>query len=196
MVGRRSVVLAQQLVRNPSIISLQNVGIAVPLVSPYELRAVVLQSALGLTAVLVLLFGQHTILAAERFNRSFPEWFDEGEYVASKAGGQPTTVHYRLFRPTPFDPAVRYPLLIWMHGEGEAGDDNSLQLRWLDLVFRVGTTRADYPFFVLATQCPSGQRAWAASGNGPPEDHSGHAENAADSLAVTYGVFKRLPTAI
>jgi len=152
----------------------------------------VLRFALGLTAVLVLLIGQHTILAAERFNRSFPEGFDEGQYVASKAGGQPITVRYRLFRRRPLDPAVRYPLLIWLHGEGEAGDDNSLQLRWLDLVFRVGTTRGDYPFFVLATQCPSDQRAWAASGSGPPDDHSGNTENSADPLAITYDVFKHL----
>jgi len=170
----------------------QNNHAPISLVPPYKRRAAVLQSALGLTAVLVLLFGQHTILAAERFNRSFPEWFDEGQYVASKEGGQPITVRYRLFRPTPLDPAVKYPLLIWLHGEGEAGDDNSLQLRWLDLVFRVGTTRGDYPFFVLATQCSSGQRAWAAGGNGPPEGHSGRANSLADPLAVTYDVFKHL----
>jgi predicted peptidase len=151
---------------------------------------VALRFAVGLTAALVLLFDQHALLASERFNRSFPEWFDEGEHVDSKTGGESTTLRYRLFRPTPLEPSAEYPLLIWLHGEGEVGDDNSLQLRWLDLVFRVGTKREDYPFFVLATQCPPDHRAWFPGGRG--EERSGPTETASDPLAMTYDVFEHL----
>ena len=40
---------------------------------------VALRFVVGLTAALVLLFDQHALLASEGFNRSFPEWFNEGE---------------------------------------------------------------------------------------------------------------------
>jgi poly(3-hydroxybutyrate) depolymerase len=149
-----------------------------------------LRWAIGFTATFVLLVDQRAVLAAERFNRSFPEWFDDEEHVYSKAGGESTTLRYRLFRPTPLDLAAEYPLLVWLHGEGEAGDDNSSHLRWLDLVFRVGTKREEYLFFVLATQCPPDHPVWLLGER--PQKRSDLADNPSEPLAMTYVVFQHL----
>jgi prepilin-type N-terminal cleavage/methylation domain-containing protein len=66
---------------------------------------------------------------------------------------------YRLHRPRQVDPGVRYPLLLWLHGARERGDDNLAQLRWLELVFEtVPPERCDY--YVLAPQCPPGTGDW------------------------------------
>jgi predicted peptidase len=67
---------------------------------------------------------------------------------------------YRLFVPQAYDKAKRYPLVLWLHGGGSAGNDNVGQI---SLDNKLGThfwTRKEnqdrYPAFVLAPQSPAG----------------------------------------
>lgn len=59
---------------------------------------------------------------------------------------------YRIAYPTDFDPAEEYPLLIFLHGAGERGNDNQLQL------FHGGDMLATAPelegVIIVAPQCP------------------------------------------
>lgn len=77
----------------------------------------------------------------------------------AKSGDLP----YRLFRPERAAPpdgsvsAVRYPLIVFLHGAGERGTENERSL--IHLVPFVA--RRDFPadgVFVLVPQCPPGQR--------------------------------------
>ncbi|MFN2439957.1 MAG: phospholipase, partial [Chitinophagaceae bacterium] len=38
------------------------------------------------------------------------------------------TMPYRLLLPENYDPAKKYPLILFLHGAGERGNDNELQL--------------------------------------------------------------------
>ena len=52
------------------------------------------------------------------------------------------------------DPARKYPLVIFLHGSGERGDDNNAQLKWGVMNFASGENMKNYPAFVIAPQCP------------------------------------------
>lgn len=67
---------------------------------------------------------------------------------------------YRLFVPGEQHLGPR-PLLVWLHGYGENGDDNAYQLRWLEeLVFQTRAGLDDAPFYLLAVQCPPTNAGW------------------------------------
>ncbi len=69
------------------------------------------------------------------------------------------TLLYRSIAPENMNPKKEYPLVIFLHGAGERGNDNEKQLfhgsqQWLNPV-----NRAKYPAFVIFPQCPEG-RYW------------------------------------
>jgi len=68
-------------------------------------------------------------------------------------------VKYRLMSPAHMVPGERYPLVIFLHGAGERGDDNARQLKYLPEVLAREENRRRYPCFVVAPQCPTG-RQW------------------------------------
>lgn len=76
----------------------------------------------------------------------------------SEAGGQ--NLHYRLLKPENPDPSRRYPLVVFLHGAGERGDDNEKQLVHGVPEFASAENRAKYPCFLIAPQCPTGDM-WA-----------------------------------
>jgi poly(3-hydroxybutyrate) depolymerase len=69
---------------------------------------------------------------------------------------------YRLFIPTNYTAVTRYPLTLFMHGAGERGGDNRLQLTGQTgcLVFASETNQIKYPSFMVAPQCPTAG-SWA-----------------------------------
>ena len=74
---------------------------------------------------------------------------------------------YRLGRPTGYDPAKEYPLVIFLHGSGESGTDNKLQVsKHMGVpqggsVFTLPANQAAYPTFFVAPQAPApGVMGW------------------------------------
>jgi predicted peptidase len=47
----------------------------------------------------------------------------------------------------------KYPLVIFLHGSGERGNDNEAQLKWGVLNFATDENMA-HPAIVIAPQCP------------------------------------------
>lgn len=72
---------------------------------------------------------------------------------------------YRLMVPNKESLSGPWPLIVWLHGSGERGSDNSAQLAHLANTFLAD--RAKCPALVMVPQCPDGQ-SWLAVGlNGP-----------------------------
>lgn len=69
-----------------------------------------------------------------------------------------TSLSYRLFIPENYDSLKSYPMVLCLHGSGEIGTDNEIQIR----LHRLATSWADtinqhrWPCFVVAPQCPPG----------------------------------------
>lgn len=65
-------------------------------------------------------------------------------------------IKYRLLIPA--DTSQPKPLIVFLHGAGERGSDNRKQLTYIDTIFASGWFQSKYPSFVLAPQCPTGQK--------------------------------------
>jgi predicted peptidase len=51
----------------------------------------------------------------------------------------------------------KYPLVIFLHGSGEKGNDNEAQLKWGVMNFATDQMMVMHPAFVIAPQCPKNQ---------------------------------------
>jgi predicted peptidase len=83
---------------------------------------------------------------------------------------------YRLARPLAVEAGTRYPLVLFLHGAGERGTDNDRQLIHGVPQFLSTENRAKYPCFLIAPQCPPGQRwvevPWDAESHVQPKERS------------------------
>lgn len=68
--------------------------------------------------------------------------------------GKGDTLQYRLLFPD-YDTSYRYPLVIFLHGAGERGNDNEAQLKWGVQQFATDDHMSRFPAFVIAPQCPT-----------------------------------------
>jgi len=66
------------------------------------------------------------------------------------------SIPYRLLVPTDYDPQKKYPLILFLHGAGERGDNNEAQLVHAQ-VLRLATDVAR-PALLVAPQCPRGSK--------------------------------------
>ena len=75
------------------------------------------------------------------------------------SNGKGDSLNYRMLFPDS-DTLRRYPLVIFLHGSGERGNNNEAQLQWGVTNFATDQAMAMHPAFVIAPQCPEGQ-GWA-----------------------------------
>src|SRR6516165_3195281 len=70
---------------------------------------------------------------------------------------------YRLLKPDGYDRdgKDRYPLVVFLHGMGERGTDNTKQLIHGIKDFAKDSTRKKHPCFLAVPQCPS-DKTWSA----------------------------------
>ena len=61
---------------------------------------------------------------------------------------------YRLLLPEDYDIKEKYPLLVFLHGAGERGSDNELQLTHGSDQFLTSVFRKKYPAIIVFPQCP------------------------------------------
>ncbi len=109
--------------------------------------------------------------------------FTPFEYRYTGDGYQGQLFHYRLFIPQGGTTTNKFPLIVWLHGRGERGNDNSYHLRWLDeLIFRPPWQRDRYPFYLLAVQVPYDDDTWVSGSPDQPGD---------DMIDVTAAILRR-----
>jgi len=63
------------------------------------------------------------------------------------------TLPYRILMPLNYDPAKKYPLILFLHGAGERGNDNEAQLTHGAELFLRDSLRKKYPAIVVFPQC-------------------------------------------
>jgi predicted peptidase len=85
-------------------------------------------------------------------NSSFaqPSRFSVNQYI----NGKGDTLLYRQLYPD-YDTMRKYPLVIFLHGSGERGNDNEAQLKWGVMNFATDQAMSMHPAIVIAPQCPA-----------------------------------------
>jgi len=81
--------------------------------------------------------------------------FGFGKYKNNKG----EILNYRILYPD-YDTIRKYPLVIFLHGSGERGNDNKAQLKWGVTNFATDKAMVLHPAFVIAPQCPKNS-TWA-----------------------------------
>lgn len=94
-----------------------------------------------------LLFVSQTIVLCQEFSKEL--------FISDK-----DSLPYRLLLPKNFDNAKKYPLIVFLHGAGERGNDNELQLvHGKDLFINMNKNN-NFPSIVVFPQC-SKNSYWA-----------------------------------
>lgn len=135
--------------------------------------------ARSLVAAMLTLVGAQAVQAQEHY---------EARVYSNKDG---LKLNYRLMIPEGYTDSgtEQYPLVLFLHGAGERGDDNLKTLIHGTRDFASETNRKKYPCFVLVPQCPNDKRwvevDWSADTHKQPADES-------VSLALTREVMASL----
>ncbi|MCL6267936.1 alpha/beta hydrolase-fold protein [Flagellimonas myxillae] len=80
------------------------------------------------------------------------------------------SIPYRLLLPKDYDPTVKYPLILFLHGSGERGNNNEAQLVHGSSLFLQEAVRSNYQAIVVFPQC-------AANSSWAKVDYAGNADN-------------------
>ncbi len=86
------------------------------------------------------------------------EPYEELSIQYSGGDYQDEMFRYRLMKPETIEQGKSYPLVLFLHGAGERGDDNAAQLAYLPREMASETNRKAFPCFVLAPQCRKGKK--------------------------------------
>lgn len=110
---------------------------------------------------LILLLTSLTRLSAQTTDFSLYErqFFIEGE----------DTLLCRILSPIHFSPQKKYPLVVFLHGSGERGNDNESQLKWGGSLFLDSAYREKFPAIVVFPQCPA-DSSWSTRVRPAPGD--------------------------
>ena len=91
----------------------------------------------------LLLLVTATILKAQDLNLFEKQWLTQNG----------DTMPFRVLLPENYDPAKKYPLVLFLHGRGESGNDNEKQLTHGAKMFLQDSIRKNYPAIVVFPQC-------------------------------------------
>ncbi len=108
-------------------------------------------------------FGEKMGLETDPLKKEFDfldEWaaygkLDLNAYEKRQFEWEGNTMSYRILFPEGYDRTKQYPLVLFLHGGGECGNDNEKQLVHGASLFLKKENRRDYPCIVLVPQCPA-----------------------------------------
>lgn len=87
-------------------------------------------------------------------NKNMQDLYEYGSYKSS----DDIVINYRIITPDSANVVGNeersYPLIVFMHGIGERGDDNKKQLEHGGDLFSDSISRQSYPAYVIFPQCP------------------------------------------
>lgn len=82
-----------------------------------------------------------------------PDTYERGVFVSPTTAD---TLLYRYLTPSVVESGKKYPLVLFLHGSGERGNDNQSQLLHGGQMFLNPVNQENYPAYVLFPQCPEG----------------------------------------
>jgi len=103
------------------------------MINLFTIRSLVLNCFISIAGI------GSTYAQTEKF--SFNKFINKGD-----------TLNYRMLFPLN-DTLQKYPLVIFLHGSGERGNDNEAQLKWGVMNFASDQIMKQYPSFIVAPQC-------------------------------------------
>jgi acetyl esterase/lipase len=83
--------------------------------------------------------------------------YEKKEYLT--ADGK--TLPYRILYPENYDKSKKYPLILFLHGAGERGNDNEKQLVHGAKLFLKDENRKNFPAIIIFPQCPQ-ESSWGS----------------------------------
>jgi hypothetical protein len=86
--------------------------------------------------------------------------FEERLFQYTGGKYENSEIKYRLRIPQKIKPGKKYPLIVHLHGIGEAGKDNTFSLAHLHSVLPLMLGEEQQDFFLLVLQCPPDNRIW------------------------------------
>ena len=88
-------------------------------------------------------------------------------------GSNKIPLKYRLLKPLNYKPGKKYPLVLFLHGAGERGDDNLITLKHGAKDFADAKRREEFPCYVVVPQSPKDQKwsnvDWSKESSAQPE---------------------------
>ena len=84
--------------------------------------------------------------------------FEDRTATVTAGGHVRGTLSYRLFQPPELESGRLYPVILYLHGAGERGNDNMRQIRGIPRILTEPGIQAEFPSFVIAPQCPKGMQ--------------------------------------
>ena len=129
----------------------------------------------------ILLCGLKALPAYSQLSR-----FSREKYVGEKGD----TLNYRMLFPDA-DPLRKYPLVIFLHGSGERGNDNEAQLKWGVMNFATDQNMTLHPAIVIAPQCPE-QMSWSNVKRGKDNDDIALQSEPSKPMALVIGLIRQL----
>ena len=97
--------------------------------------------------------------------RALNESLTKGPYAGKITGSftQATSkqgLNYQIYGNPKWDNTRRYPLVIWLHGSGQSGSDNTSQMGGPTKVFTDPEHQEKNPCLMIAPQCPAADIGW------------------------------------
>ena len=97
---------------------------------------------------------------------------------------------YRLLSPETIEDGKTYPVVLFLHGAGERGRDNKIQLKYLPTFLATPELRKKFPAFVIAPQCPRHEKwvevDWGSGKSTPTTDEP------TPSMEATIGILQHV----
>lgn len=93
---------------------------------------------------------------------------------------------YRLLSPATVEPGKKYPIVLFLHGAGERGDDNEAQLKYFPTWMAAAKMREKYPCFIIAPQCRD-RKTWSQA-NWAAKDSDAMPKEPTDQMRVAIGI--------
>lgn len=122
-------------------------------------------------------------------NDSSAAAFDEKSVTYSGGDYENETFRYRLMSPANIEEDRKYPLILFLHGAGERGHDNLIQLKHFPEVMAKQRYRDRFPCFVLAPQCRK-ERKWVEVDWSAKDTHVSP-ESPGDQMKVAMQILKK-----
>lgn len=114
----------------------------------------------SLIAIQLLLLTAPTIsLAEDKLNKTLQHYEEHTFSSSSSTSSNSKTLPYRWLKPESIKSGRKYPLVIFLHGAGERGTGNQIQLQSLPTLLAQPAYRKKYPCFLVVPQCPT-QQSW------------------------------------